>query len=120
MNQLAETLNGLYKDVRRNGILVLSEGESITAVRNAIKNEDVALRFNVITDLITDLDFKGALDTFLASSGTGNQTVDVFLRTLINYLLTFDGWKLNFFTKIVMKLYDIFVVGNLLKKLIKA
>jgi hypothetical protein len=119
MNQLAETLNGLYKDVRRNGILVLSEGESITAVRNAIKNEDVALRFKVITDLIADLDFKGALDTFLAL-GTGNQTVDVFLRTLINYLLTFDGWKLNFFTKIVMKLYDIFVVGNLLKKLIKA
>lgn len=119
MNQLAETLNSLYKDVRRNGILVLSEGESITAVRNAIKNEYVALRFKVITDLIADLDFKGALDTLLAS-GTGNQTVDVFLRTLINYLLTFDGWKLNFFTKIVMKLYDIFVVGNLLKKLIKA
>lgn len=119
MNQLSETLNSLYKDVRRNGILVLSEGESIAAVRNAIKNEYVALRFKVITDLIADLDFKGALDTFLAS-GTGNQTVDVFLRTLINYLLTFDGWKLNFFTKIVMKLYDIFVVGNLLKKLIKA
>lgn len=111
--KLAKLLNNLYKDVRRKGVFALCEGESITEVRKEIKDQDVLRRFDKITNLIIDFDYKGAAR--LANEGTGDKTVDAFLSVLIRYFLTFVNWKLNFFTKIVMKLYDIFIARSFLK-----
>lgn len=111
--KLAKLLNNLYKDVRCKGVFALCEGESIAEVRKEIKDQDVLRRFDNITNLIINFDYKSA--AYLVNEGTGDKTVDAFLNVLIKYFLAFGDWELSFFTKIVMKLYDFFVLRSLLK-----